>query len=458
MNRTILGLLLLAGVAPVAAWAADQTSQPQQLSVTIYNNDLALVQDQRKLDVTSGRNRIEFKNVSAKIKPETVALSGKGLSVVEQNFDFDLLTPSKMMEKAVGKQVQIVRTNPGNGAQTTETATVLSVNEGVVLKIGNRIEVLRDDGVPTRVIFSSIPENLRASPTLSVTVDAAGAGRRDATLSYLTTGLSWKADYVALFDEKQSSLKFQGWVTLTNSSGTTYANAKTQLIAGDINLVNGEDDYWRRQQNANRGGNGRGNSSEAAIADYKLYQLPDRVTIAQNETKQVGFLDLQGVKAAKGYSFRVQDLESASDPEHADVVLTFNNTGHALPSGIVRVYMRDEAGEPKFVGEDDIGHTQAGSDVNVKIGEAFDVTVQPTLVSSEYVGKTGRRCSMSYVVHNAKPEAVTVDLRQVRVWTGARVETESLPSKRISSNTLDWSVPVPANGETTVTVALTTDR
>src|SRR6185437_7204536 len=223
MRRLALcaALSLLAGAARAQDGQAVQDGRDGQgqVSLTIYNSNLALVEDVRQLNVPAGRSRLEFKDVSSAIRPETVALSGKGLSVVEQNFDYDLLTPAKMMEKAVGRQIQIIRTNPATGAQTPETATVLSVNEGVVLKVGNRIEVLRDDGIPTRVVFSSIPENLRAQPTLSVTVDAAGAGAREVSLSYLTTGLSWKADYVALFDEKQKTVGMQGWVTLTNRSG-----------------------------------------------------------------------------------------------------------------------------------------------------------------------------------------------------------------------------------------------
>ncbi len=444
MKRSILCAATLLAVG--AAQAADQQ---QQLSVTVYNNNLALVQDDRRLDVAAGRSRIEFKDVSASIKPETVALSGKGLSVVEQNFDYDLLTPSKMMEKAVGKQVQIVRTNPGNGAQTTETATVLSVNEGVVLKIGNRIEVLRDDGVPTRVIFNSIPENLRASPTLSVTVDAAGAGPRDTTLSYLTTGLSWKADYVALFDEKQGSMRFQGWVTLKNSAGTSFKDAKTQLVAGDINVTDSEEGYARRGRSSS--GNGNDASSGGGIADYHLYTLPERVTIAENQTKQVGFLDLQGVKAIKSYAWHSDGFSSDEPPEHANVALKFATTGQALPAGIVRVYMRDESGDPKFVGEDDIGHTPAGSNLDINIGEAFDVTVQPSVVSSEALSKTRTRYAMSYTLRNAKSAAVTVDIRQGGLRRDGKVESESLKSQRIDANTLGWSVPVPANGETVLT-------
>ncbi len=445
MRRLIFGIVVLS-----LASTADAADAPQQkLSITVYNDNLALVQDERRLDVPAGRTRLEFKDVSASIKPETVALSGAGLNVVEQNFDYDLLTPAKMMEKAVGREIEIIRTIPGTGATTTEKATVLSVNDGVVLRIGNRIEVLSADGLPTRVVFASIPENLRAQPTLSVTVDAVKAGPREATLSYLTTGLSWKADYVALFDEKQSTLKLQGWVTLTNNSGTSFKDAKTQLVAGDINISDNPGNGFQRRQGAMSEG-GTQTSNDASIADYYLYTLPERVTVAQAQTKQVGFLDLN-LTAKKVYEVRAYGFSSEENPGHADVAVDFSNTGRALPAGVVRVYLRDADGEPKFAGEDSVDHTPAGSGLSIKIGEAFDVTAQPTLVSSEKISRTRTRYSMSYLFRNAKPEPATVELRQSGLWRDGKVENESIPSRRIDAGTLGWSVPVPANGQTTLT-------
>lgn len=444
MRYFVTGFVFLCAAG--AAFAADTQ---QKLSITVYNDNLALVQDERRLDVPAGRTRLEFKDVSASIKPETVALSGPGLAVVEQNFDYDLLTPAKMMEKAVGHEIAIVRTLP-NGHEVTEKAIVLSTNDGVVLKIGNRIEVLRDDGIPTRVIFSSIPENLRAQPTLSVTVDAAAAGPRDTTLSYLTTGLSWKADYVALFDEKKSSLRLQGWVTLTNNSGTSYKDAKTQLVAGDVNVSDDDGNAWQRRQSAARSA-GTEAADQPSIADYYLYPLPERVTIAEAQTKQVGFLDLPGVSAKKVYEYRAGGFASDDNPEHVQVAIDFSNKSKALPAGTVRVYLKDQAGDAKFAGENTVDHTPAGSELSIKIGDAFDVTVQPTLVSSEKISRTRTRYAMSYVLRNAKSDAVTVELKQGGLWRDGKVESESLPSRRIDAATLGWSVPVPANGETTLT-------
>jgi len=456
--------IALAVVAAASSAAAQAAADAPRLSLTIYNNDLALVQEQRTLSLPAGRTRLEFKDVSAAIRPETVTLNAKGVSIVEQNFDYDLLTPSKLMEKAVGEQVRIVRTIPGSGAQVTETATVLSVNGGVVLRIGDRIEVLRDDGVPTRVIFDRVPDNLRARPTLSVTVDSDTAGPRQGTLTYLTTGLRWSADYVALFDEKAGRLDLQGWITLKNSSGTGFLNADTQLVAGDVNLsraAGSENDYGRRQTPPRQAGVEGGD--RASVADYYLYPLPERTTIAQNQTKQVGFLDAQGVAGRKAYLFRQDYFGTDETPQNASVVLHFTNSragglGAQLPAGVVRVYVRDIDGEPKFIGEDQITHTPGGSDLSIKTGEAFDVTVQPTLVKSDKSRKGSTTHSMTYLVRNARSEPVTVEVRQGGLWRGGKVLEESLPSRRVDAYNLVWMVNVPANGETTLAATINTGR
>ncbi|MGZ3403239.1 MAG: DUF4139 domain-containing protein [Phenylobacterium sp.] len=464
MRTSILGLAAASAVLATTGHAAE----PGKLSLTVYNSNLALVQDVRQLNIAAGRQRLEFKDVSGDIRPETVSLVASDLGIVEQNFDYDLLSPDKLMEKAVGKQVQIVRINPGTGAQTTETATVLSVNNGVVLKIGDRVEVLRQDDIPTRVIFDGIPQNLRAKPTLSVTVDSAKAGPRAATLSYLTTGLSWKADYVALFDEAPGKLDLQGWVTLTNTSGVDYPEAAVQLVAGDVNLVRNDQEYFQRRMIARANstrrpgtGGGLAETGPTSLADYYLYPLPGRTTVAQNQTKQVSFLDAKSAAARKAYEYRAYWFETLPTPANADVAVQFSNAaqaglGRQLPAGIVRVYVRDQAGEPKFVGENRIDHTPEGSDIAVKIGEAFDVTIQPTVVRQESAGLLRSRYAMSYVVRNAKPQPVTVTIRQGGLWREGKVVQESLKSRRLDAYNLAWDVPVPANGETTLTFTVDT--
>ena len=237
-------LLALGGAlaAPILAQDATTVAVPGgataqgDVAVTIYQNGQSLVQDTRRLNMPTGRSKQEFPDVSAQIRAETVTLTGPGIGIVEQNFDYDLLTPAKLMEKAVGQTVTLIRTNPATGAEVRVAAKVLAANGGVVLQIGNTIEVLRDDGLPVRVIFDKVPPNLRARPTLSVTLESKG-GMTPTTLTYLTPGLGWTSDYVTLFDDAKQTIDVQGWVTLTNNTGTTFSNARALLVAGEVGQV-----------------------------------------------------------------------------------------------------------------------------------------------------------------------------------------------------------------------------
>jgi hypothetical protein len=456
-----LPMLLLAPSAAAIAQGAQG-----DVSVTIYNDDLALVQDVRQIALPAGRSRQEFPDVSAMIRPETVSLSGPDIGIIEQNFDYDLLSPDKLMEKAVGQVVTIVRTNPGSGAETREQARVLAVNGGVVLQIGQRIEVLRDDGLPVRVIFDKVPDNLRARPTLSVTVESARAGSRAAALSYLTPGIGWKADYVALFDEKAGRIDVQGWITLTNRTGTTFANAGTLLVAGSVQGAQ-QPQRWIPAPPPRPGGirnAGTQSAPRERIGDYYLYPLKERTTIADRQTKQVSFLDVSGAAARKAYEFRSGWLATSEEPQSANTVLKFSSSadgelGDALPAGTVRVYMRDARGSPQFIGENAIPHTPMGSDLALNTGEAFDVKVKPVVESRERVGTNRWRTTMRYTLTNARPEAVTVDLLQSGLewgWSDTRITAESVKSERQASDATLWHVPVPANGETAVTATFET--
>ncbi len=447
---------------PVMAQQVEQASGgPDRLALTIYNQNIALVEDVRSLNIAAGRARQEFPGVSASIRPETVTLSGRGLTVVEQNFDYDLLTPRKLMEGAVGREIGVIRTNPGNGAQTSERAQVLAANEGVVLQIGNRVEVLRDDGAPTRVIFDGVPPNLRPRPTLSVTLDATGAPRRDVTLNYLTAGMAWKADYVARFDEKAGKLDLTGWVTITNNSGSTFDNAVTRVVAGTVNVDNGNNGYNRGRPSPvsiNRG-NGTDSGANAAEGDAHVYLLPERVTVANNQTKQVGLLDAAGVSASKRYLYQSQSFATQEEAQAADVGIVFRSEA-ALPAGVMRVYVASAEGEPRFIGEDRMEHSPAGSDLVVSTGKAFDVTVQPRVVATERVGSYGinryrTRFQMEYRVRNATGEAKTVEVRQRTYGRNAELTNESIKGEMADAYTAVWKVPVPANGETVLTATVT---
>ncbi len=455
-------LLVFTGLAlaTLATPAISQSSGQGDIAVTIYNNNLALVQDTRRLNIPSGRSVQTFPGVSGQIRAETVGFNAADTGIVEQNFDYDLLSPQKLMEKAVGETVTIVRINPATGKETRERAKVLAANGGVVLQIGSRIEVLRDDRLPTRVIFDKVPNNLRARPTLSVTLNSTRGGTRPAQLSYLTSGMGWKADYVALFDENAGKMDVQGWVTLTNNTGTTFNNAKTLLVAGTPS-VNGQRNRVGRN-NIRRAGTESANRE--SLGDFYLYPLAARTTIANAQTKQVSFLDVTGASAQKAYEYTNRWLGTQNEPQSAATVLQFSASadgglGDALPAGTVRVYMKDASGQPQFIGENNIGHTPMGSELGLKTGEAFDVKVKPTVTERRRLSSTKWRSSMSYELTNAKSTPVTVLVIQDGLdfyWSDTRIVNESLKSERRSSNSIVWKVPVPANGRATVTATFET--
>lgn len=436
-------------------------SQESAVSLTIYGDNLALVQDHRNIDVTGGRQRIEFQNVSAQIRPETVSLAASDLTIIEQNFDFDLLTPAKLMEKAVGQEITLVRVTPGTGAETREKALVLATNGGVVLKIGDRIEVLRDDGLPVRVIFDKVPDNLRAKPTLSVTIDSAHRGSRAATLSYLTPGLGWRADYVALFNEADSKIDVQGWVTLTNTSGTTYSDARTLLVAGTPSLADSPSGWVSRAKRPTLVQPGTETGTRERLGDYYLYPLSEPTTIANLQTKQVSFLDVHGVPATHGYEYNNTWLGSNDTAQSAKSVYRFSTGAHAglgdqLPAGILRFYLRDRRGERQFIGESRIEHTPMGSTLSLATGDAFDVKVQPTVVRRSLIAKNDWQTDMRYTLTNALPQPVTVALLQSGLWADATIRAESQKSTRRSAEVAEWDVTVPANGKSEVTASFGT--
>ncbi len=443
---------------PAAAPAAG--SAQGEVAVTIYTNDVALVQDVRPLTLPDGRVRQGFPDVSAAIRPETVSLAVADAAIVEQNFDYDLLSPSSLMEKAVGETITLVRTNPATGAETRERARVLAVNGGVVLEINGHVEVLRDDGLPVRAVFDRVPESLRARPTLSVTLASSRAGTRPATLSYLTRGLGWSADYVALFDDAAGKIDVQGWVTLRNTSGTTFADAKTILVAGSAGGSDDEDeDNFRRQVDLQPGTE---TASREQLGDYYLYPLRERTTIADKQTKQVSFLDAKGVAASSGYRFENGWLGNSDQPRSAQSILRFANSGaaglgDALPAGTVRVYVRDARGQPQFTGENRIGHTPQGSAIALPTGDAFDVKVQPTMVARTRMGNGRWRTDMRYRLTNARSRAVTVELIQSGLdWADTRVVAQSRPGERRGARANVWQVAVPPNGAAEITASFDT--
>lgn len=437
------------------------TDQQTGIAVTIYNSDLALIRDQRRIDLKSGLNELAFIDVSAGIRPETALLTtqGGGLTVTEQNFDFDLLTPQKLLEKSVGNTIRVIRTNPTTGADSSEDAKVLSVAEGmVVLQIGDRIET----AVPGRLVFSAVPANLRARPTLVIKALSDKAAPTTVALSYLSRGLSWQADYVASLSADEKTIDLNGLVTLTNQSGVTYKDAKLQLVAGQVNQVQ---EFMRRDMAVAQemAAMPAPKMIQEQAFEYHLYRLDTPVTIKENQTKQVALMAAAGVPVTKQYLItdaanvwgRYSTSFGEAERVNATVKLKFVNdeqskVGVPLPKGIIRVYKADSQGESIFVGEDSIDHTPKNEDVNLTLGQAFDITARAKQTDFEQISDRVYENEYEVEIKNAKSDKVTVDLRE-QVPGDWKMIKETQPHKKLDAHTAGWLIEVPANGSTKLT-------
>ena len=447
----------------IVSTLADQ----QGVAVTIYNDNLALIKDTRRVTLAKETNHLAWREVSAKMRPETAQLRNlsnpAGFRLLEQNFDFDLLTPQKLLEKYLGQEVKVIRTHPTTGIESTETATVLATNNGVVLKFADRIET----GVPGRLAFAGVPDSLRDKPTLVISLINPVAGAQELELSYLTGGLSWRADYVAELNATDAALDLNGWVTLTNQSGAAYPNAKLQLVAGDVNRVREMPSPAPRAVMAKMQDMAAANEmQQESLFEYHLYTLPRPTTLAENQTKQVALLSASTVPVRK--EFLLQGADYYYSGQHGQlgqklkvgVFVEFKNStdnklGLPLPKGVVRVYKKDSAGNAQFIGEDSIDHTPKNETVRLKLGEAFDVTADKKQTDFKKIGGTGRynyvfESAYEIVLKNAKAEAVTVTVREPMPgdWT---MVSESHPHTKAAAGTAEWQVSVPAEGQTTLT-------
>lgn len=462
-----LSTLSSVAVAAVPDEIRSTLQDQQSVAVTIYNSDLALVKDQRKIKLKSGLNNLALRDVSAQIRPETALLSSLSdagsIAVLEQNFDFDLLTPQKLLEKYIGRNVGVIKTHPTTGAETTEQATVLSANNGVVMRMGNRIET----GIPGRIVYDDVPANLRDRPTLVTKLNNIGAAEQTVELSYLTGGLGWKADYVAELNAKENSIDLSGWVTLTNTSGTSYNNAKLQLVAGDVHRVQEEfalakDKGFEHKRLAEAP---VADMAEQSLMEYHLYTLDRPTTIAESQTKQVALLTANNIPAHKElvlYGRNYYYYNSYGDLGQKMKVSAFiefdnkesSNLGMPLPKGIIRVYKKDNTGNAQFVGEDHVDHTPKNEKVRMKLGESFDVTAdmkQTDFVKHPNPNKGTRLVEGAFeiVLKNAKKETVNVTVQEP-IPGDWKMLKESHRSTKATGHTAVWKIDIPAEGKTTL--------
>ncbi len=438
--------------------AADR----KQVSITVYNQNFGLVREVRSLDLGTGRVSLELGDVAATIQPETVAIRALGkagdLGVLEQNYRYDLLTPQTLLDKFVGKSIRVYRWNEKTDKDEGFDAKVLSVEGGrPVLEIGGEITY----DFPGRLSFPGVPPNLIARPTLVWMLDSK-ADKQDVEVTYLAQSMTWSADYVLVVEDNELKGDLTGWVTLNNTSGATYQNAKLQLVAGDVNRVQPSsgsryaDDMPMAKAEASRDG-----FREESFFEYHLYSLARPTDVLQNEQKQVTLLEAKGAGLDKKliffgeqYWFRQADGTPRTNQKvgvFIDLVNSEKNgLGMPLPKGVVRVYKADKSGAKQFVGEDRIDHTPKDERARIKMGESFDVVGDRKQTEYKVVDDCISESSWSIELRNHKDKAQEVEVVEP-IGGDWQVLTESMKHEKKDASTFTFKPNVPANGKTTIT-------
>lgn len=450
-----LSSLALAGEKGAKSTIDDQVS----VEVTVYNNNLGLIKDTRKIKLPIGEGELRFMDVASHIMPVTVHAKSLNypddFSVLEQNYEYDLMSMDKLLDKFVGKKIKIVVWNEFQDRKETIEAVLLSNNNGQIYSINNEIFL----GHPGIKVLPEIPEELIAKPTLTWYYENKNKEAHDLEVSYLTNNISWKADYVVVLNKDDTSADVSGWITLDNRSGAVYKNATLKLIAGDVNRVKErsvDKSYMMRESRMASAPQ----FEEKSFFEYHIYDLQRKTTIKDNQTKQVRLLEAYGAKMQKelivygnkGYFTRAY---RGQDPKQTvNVYIKFknskeNNLGMPLPAGIMRLYKMDSEGSLQFIGEDKIEHTPKEEEVRLKIGDAFDVVAERVQTDYKQITTRLHESEWEITLRNHKEEDVVVGIIEPLFgnWT---VISNSHHYTKKDAFTIRFDVEVPKDKEVKV--------
>ncbi|HWY06019.1 MAG TPA: DUF4139 domain-containing protein, partial [Candidatus Acidoferrales bacterium] len=446
--------------------APDQStslSDQTDLAVTIYNSNIALIRDVRELQFGRGNFHLKFMDIAATVNPATVHFRSltepDKVNVLEQNYEYDLLEPAKLLNKYVGKEVTLVRSYMDNGTTKHEEikATLLANNNGPVWKIGNDI-VTGVYGESYR--FPEVPANLYDRPTLLMSLQNLGVLKQKIETSYLAGNLSWNADYVLTVGRDDKAADLDGWVTVINNSGTAFHNAKLQLVAGDLNRLPQRDQYRAMEVMAKAAPavNGRDQFQQESFSEYHLYSLGRRTSVEDKETKQISLLEGTGVPVEKlfvvnGQNFYYHNSQNPGSPLKDPVMVFYKfkneekaGLGIPLPAGNVRVYQKDSKGGLLFIGEDHIDHTPKDEFISVKIGNAFDVVCDRKQTDYKSLGSRTWEMEFEITLRNHKDTPVTVQVNEP-IGGDWEMLNSTYKSTKTAAFAAQFDVPVKANGE-----------
>jgi hypothetical protein len=437
----------------------DQTG----MAVTVYNVNLGLVKDQREIRLSTGTGEVRFMDVASQIIPTSVSIKSlidpHSMMVLEQNYEYDLLNPQKLLDKYVGREVKLYYKNPYTEREETVSAMLLSNNGGPIFRIGDEITF----GHPGRIIFPGVPENLISKPTLVWLIqNSLSSASQKIEASYLTNGINWRADYVVTLNDSDDRADLSGWVTIDNKSGTTYRNAKLKLVAGDVNRVKDEFEYQdKMMRTAEMAAKAVPQFQEEEFFEYHIYTLEREATIKENQTKQIGLVSADMIPVRKeliyqGAAFYYRNrYGDAITNQKVGVFVEIenrkeNNLGIPLPKGTVRVYKHDKEKSLQFVGEDSIDHTPKDEKVRIKLGNAFDVIGSRKQTDWKKIASDTYEASFEILLRNHKKEDVAVKVVEPIPgdWT---MLSASHQHKKTEAFTAEFTVPVQKDQETKIT-------
>ncbi len=447
----VLGLLLIVASGATATELVVSGAQDRRLiDLTVYNQDLALVREVRLVDLPKGAFDFEFRDVPARINPVTLLVSGggkSGLMIHEQNYEYDLLSPERILSKYVGQDIAWIQPD---GSRIN--GKLLGTNSGPVYEVGG--EILFE--VPGRLALPRLPANLRARPTLVWSAETKRGGQVEMETSYLTHGISWNADYVLQLDDKGEQAGLQAWVSVDNRSGATFDGANLLLVAGDVNQTRPERAVMMEYGAMAKADVSRG-FREESLYDYHLYTLQRATTLKDNQTKQISLFEADGIAVTRIYRLSgpthfFRGLGHLQDNSKINVSYRLDNTeknnlGMPLPAGVFRVYGKSAAGSRQLLGEDRIDHTPRDEEVELEVGKAFDIVAERVRSDSRRLADNLYRHTFRITVRNHKDEDVVVEVVEA-VGGFWEVVSESLEHSQLDSSTLKYDVPVKANSET----------
>ncbi len=448
---------LISGIA-AASDMTTTTEDRSRLSMTVYANGLAMVQDQRSVDIPAGRNLLSYEGVSNQLNPSSALFKGQDLTVLQQVFDYALMSDANMLRLSEGSEVKLLRFNPENGEEITEYAKIITTKPQLVVETKRGVEI----NPAGRIVFMEIPKGLSKAPALKLFLESPKAGTQKVDLTYLTNGFNWKADYIGKLNSERTKIEIRALATVTNNTEVSFENTHMNVSAGDVQTAPRLMHNMSKQKEVVEYALDSDMASNQAIGNFQLFKLPEKVTIESQQTRQFPLLpiktiDAQQVFEAHHYFYGQQESFDIYNIERPQTYVEFNNDMQSpMPAGAFRVYESDNEGADHFTGENYIQDIADGEPVRLQLGESYNLRIYRNQTSWKSIGKKGGKATYEVKVTNASDTDATV--RLIETVDGKSSLSSKMASQKKDNRTYQWELLVPAKGEAAMTYTVSTTQ